>query len=350
MSIKKKSRLKDDFWTQLKERPYDYDLFQVLRLLDAQDGAQWPLGKAPHPHQEPIRLGQQPSLSFAPTTLASAEVKKECTAHELMIYSFGLLGPNGPMPLHFTEYVRERYLHHQDSTFLDFLNLFHHRLILLFYRAWANSQPTVSLDREDNQAFNHYISSLIGMGSGETYSDDSIPRDAKCFMAGHFVRQHYDAEGLAKILSHYFQLPVQILENIPVWLPIAKEQQTRLSIHQLPKLGQDTFLGLMARDIQHKIRIELGPMTLAQYQLFLPDQAHAIELRDWVRHYIGIEYQWDVRLILHKEEVARAQLGGDQRLGLSSWLRDDDNDCDANDLFFMPENFEHRYQDTNLNR
>ncbi|OOQ56174.1 hypothetical protein A0O00_12860 [Proteus mirabilis] len=339
MSVKKPSRLADDFWISLKNHPYEFDLFQVLRLLDAQGGATWPLGKAPHPYQEPIRLGQQPSLSFAPSTLASVEAKKECDLHELMIYSFGLLGPNGPMPLHFTEYVRERYLHHQDRTFVDFLNLFHHRLILLFYRAWADSQPAVSLDREDNQAFSHYISSLIGMGSDKGL----IPRDAKCYMAGHFARQHYDAEGLAKILSHYFQLPVQIIENIPVWLPIETEQQTRLSMEQSAKLGQNSFLGLMTRDIQHKFRIELGPMTLSQYQLFLPGNKYATELRDWVRHYVGIEYLWDVRLILHKEEVTRTQLGGMHRLGLNSWLRDADNSEDANDLFFMPENFESEY-------
>ena len=45
---------------------------------------------------------------------------------------FGLLGPNGPLPLHLTEYVRERLRHHADPTFARFLDLFHHRFALFF--------------------------------------------------------------------------------------------------------------------------------------------------------------------------------------------------------------------------
>lgn len=341
MSSAPTQRLPEDFWTSLTEHPYEHDLFQILRLLDAQGGFEWPLGRAPHPQQEPIRLGQQPSLSFAPATLASAGLVDNTPLYQLMIYSFGLFGPNGPLPLHFTEYVRERYLHNQDHTLLDFLNLFHHRLILLFYRAWANSQPTVSLDRADDQAFTRYLSSLVGMGESTLPARDSLPTHAKYFMAGHLVRQRRDAEGLAKILRHYFQVPVRILENIPVWLSIAPNLQTRLAVDQPQRLGQEAFLGRMVRDVQHKFRIELGPMPLSEYQRFLPGGPQATALRDWVRHYVGIEYLWDVRLILRKEEVSRATLGGRQYLGLSSWLRDADHDRDANDLIFSPEPIEH---------
>lgn len=334
-------RLPDDFWASLTEHPYEHDLFQILRLLDAQGGFEWPLGRAPHPQQEPLRLGQQPSLSFAPSTLASAGPVENTQLYQLMIYSFGLFGPNGPLPLHFTEYVRERYLHNQDRTLLDFLNLFHHRLILLFYRAWANSQPTVSLDRQDDQAFTRYISSLVGMGENSLAARDSLPTHAKYFMAGHLVRQRCDAEGLAKILRHYFQVQVQIIENIPVWLSIASYQQTRLAVDQPQPLGQEAFLGRMVRDVQHKFRIELGPMSQQEYLRFLPGSSQAIALRDWVRHYVGIEYLWDVRLILRKGEVSRTTLGGEHRLGLNSWLRDANNDNDAGELIFSPEPIVH---------
>lgn len=337
LEVRNTQRLPDDFWTALSEQPYQHDLFQILRRLDAQGGLEWPLGRAPHPHQEPIRLGQQPSLSFAPSTLASAGPASDSPAYQLMIYSFGLFGPNGPLPLHFTEYVRERYLHNQDRTLLDFINLFHHRLILLFYRAWANSQPTVSLDREDDQAFTRYLSSVIGMGTDRLRPQDSLPTHAKYFMAGHLVRQGRDAEGLAKILRYYFQVPVRIIENIPVWLSIAPEQQTRLVADKGLQLGLDVFLGRAVRDVQHKFRIELGPMSLAEYQRFMPGSPQAMELRDWVRHYVGIEYLWDVRLILRKEQVSRATLSDGQRLGLSSWLRDNDGANDAGDLIFSPE-------------
>lgn len=340
MSSNTTPRLSDDFWTALTEHPYKHDLFQILRMIDAQGGFEWRLGQAPHPHQEPIRLGQSPSLSFAPSTLASAGPADNAPQYQLMIHSFGLFGPNGPLPLHFTEYVRERYLQNQDRTLLDFLNLFHHRLILLFYRAWANSQPTVALDREDDRSFTRYISSLVGMGGQSLHCRDSLPTHAKYFMAGHLVRQRRNGEGLAKILQNYFQVPVRILENVPVWLAIAPHQQTRLRAEQPQRLGQDAFLGRMVRDVQHKFRIELGPMPQSEYHRFMPGGPQAIALRDWVRHYIGIEYLWDVRLILCSEEISRAKLGGKQRLGLNSWLRDANSPGSGDELIFSPEPIE----------
>lgn len=337
---RRRQPLSDDFWLVLEEHPYAHDLFQVLRRIDAQAGLEWQLGRAPHPRQEPLRLGQQPSLSFAPSTLAAAGPLADTPFQRLMIYSFGLFGPNGPLPLHFTEYVRERFLHNQDRTLLDFLNLFHHRLILLFYRAWANSQPTVSLDRDDDQAFTRYLSALVGMGVDSLHARDSLPTHCKYFMAGHLVRQGRDAEGLAKILRYYFQVPVRIIENIPVWLSIAPHQQVRLKVGLAQQLGKDIFLGRAVRDVQHKFRIELGPMTFEEYQRFLPGEPQAIALRDWVRHYTGIEYIWDVRLILRKDDVRRTTPGGGQRLGLSSWMRNPDADEHAGDLIFSPEPLE----------
>lgn len=56
-------------------------------------------------------------------------------------FFFGLGGPNGPLPLHLTEYMRERQRNHADPTSKRFLDVFHHRLLSLFYRAWAEARP-----------------------------------------------------------------------------------------------------------------------------------------------------------------------------------------------------------------
>ncbi len=82
----------------------------------------------------------------------------------ISIYGFGLFGPNGPLPLHLTEYARERRRHHSDNTLSAFADLFHHRLILLFYRAWADAQSVNSLDRPDGHRFVDYVASLMNMG------------------------------------------------------------------------------------------------------------------------------------------------------------------------------------------
>ena len=156
--------LPDAFWRGVRETPWRYDLFQLLRRIDAQGGERYPLGRAPLPKFEPLRIGQQPSMGFAPSTVAEVRQREENGLHEVSILSFGLFGPNGPLPVHMTEYARERIHHHQDHSLSAFADLFHHRLTLLFYRAWADAQPAVSLDRDDNRRFEGYLASLIGMG------------------------------------------------------------------------------------------------------------------------------------------------------------------------------------------
>ncbi|MBX4144998.1 type VI secretion system baseplate subunit TssG, partial [Ralstonia pickettii] len=125
---------RDAWWARLRAAPHGYDLFQA------------PLGHAVRPRDEPVRLGQRPSLAFAASMLAGV-TDDGTVPPRIAIHGFGLFGPNGPLPTHLTEYAHERAAQHDDPTFAAFADLFHHRLILLFYRAWADAQPTVTLDR-----------------------------------------------------------------------------------------------------------------------------------------------------------------------------------------------------------
>ncbi len=333
-----RQRLPANFWSALESAPWHYDLFQLLRRIDAQAGEKYPLGRAPQPRHEPLRLGQEPSLAFAPATLASVGKRDGSPLHDVAIFSFGLFGPNGPLPIHMTEYARERVYHHQDTSLTAFANLFHHRLTLLFYRAWADAQPTVSLDRADGQRFSHYLSSLIGMGQPAQRKSGCLSEHARFTQAGHLTRHARDAEGLQKILRQYFAVPVTLVENVPQWLPLEQRDRARLSVGRYrPRLGESLFLGVAVRDVQHKFRIELGPLSLASYNQFLPGEAGARQLRDWVRQYVGIEYVWEVRLALKASDVQGVTLGGSARLGLASWLGKQTNGQPRNDLTFSPE-------------
>ena len=217
--------LPDAFWRGVRETPWRYDLFQLLRRIDAQGGERYPLGRAPLPKFEPLRIGQQPSMSFAPSTLAQVRQREENGLHEVSILSFGLFGPNGPLPVHMTEYARERIHHHQDTSLSAFADLFHHRLTLLFYRAWADAQPAVSLDRADNKRFEGYLASLIGMGQPGQMNKGSLSSHARFTHAGHLTRHGRDPEGLEKIppgSGGLITLPYFAGERTPINDPAAK--------------------------------------------------------------------------------------------------------------------------------
>ncbi|CAM3917129.1 type VI secretion system baseplate subunit TssG [Bordetella muralis] len=306
-----------EFWRALSQDPYSHDLFHTLRWIDARAGARLPLGRDTVARNEPVRLRQEPSMAFAPSTLASVSLGRGSRPPELSIYSFGLFGPNGPLPLHLTEYARERMYHYGDRTLSGFADVFHHRLILLFYRAWADAQSTVSLDRKEAR-FTRYVASLLHMGMPSLARRDAVMDHAKFFMAGHLLRQTRNPEGLKQILQTFFSVPVRIAEFVPQWIRLDPSQ--RLGLGGAMGLGQDTILGAAVRDAQHKFRIELGPLTRADYTSFLPGGRRAKQLLHWVRDYIGVELAWDVRPVLKRQDVRGVKLGEPQPLGLSSWL------------------------------
>ncbi len=311
--------LPEHFWQQLAERPYAHDLFHVLRWVDARGQLPKGLGRAATPRHEPLRLRQTPHMAFAPSTLSGATLPAPGRPASISIYSFGLFGPNGPLPLHLTEYVRERTIHHGDGTLAAFADLFHHRLILLFYRAWADAQDTVSLDRAD-QPFSRHLASLLHLGAPSQQARDSVSDHARYAMAGHLLRQSRNPEGLVQILTMYFGVPVRLHEFVSQWVRLDTAEQLRLG-GQSGKLGQGALLGAAVLDASHKFRIEVGPVRLADYLAFLPSRKHARRLRDWVRQYVGIELDWDLRLVLDRRDVQGLSLGREGApLGLASWL------------------------------
>ena len=131
--------------------------------MPVRDKPRW--GDALRPVDEPVRLGQDPDLSFAPAPLASFELGQDGAPPRLQVRLFGLLGPNGPLPLHLTEYARERLRHAGDPTLSRFLDLFHHRFLALFYRAWAQAQPHVNRDRPNDDRFAVYVGAFVGHGA-----------------------------------------------------------------------------------------------------------------------------------------------------------------------------------------
>ncbi|HZZ06517.1 type VI secretion system baseplate subunit TssG [Paraburkholderia sp.] len=331
-------RTLDQFWQRVADAPYEYDLYTLLRWLDARAGGPSPLGRATHPADEPLRIGQAPSLAFAPATLAAATAPADNKRPRVLIHSFGLFGPNGPLPLHLTELVRERARHHDDHALSAFANLFHHRLILLFYRAWADAQPTVSLDRGDGGRFDRYLASLIHLGWPSGRRPDALSDHARYFMAGHLVRQTRNPEGLRSILRAYLGVAVEIVEWIPHWLPVEAPQRTALRTRaDTRRLGAGAILGVAVRDAQTAFQIRLGPLSHEQYVALLPGTQRSQLLTDWVRQYAGLEWSWSVRLLMAADQVAGTALAAARPLGLASWLGRRTSTLAASDLVYQPE-------------
>ncbi|MBS0394491.1 MAG: type VI secretion system baseplate subunit TssG, partial [Proteobacteria bacterium] len=316
--------------------PYAFDFYATLRRLECAfpDKPRW--GRALRPADEPVRLGQEPSLSFAPAALAAFTPATEREPARLTVNHFGLLGPNGPLPTHLTEHARERLLHHDDPTFVRFLDLLQHRFIALLYRAWAQGQACVSLDRPAQDGYGEHLGSLIGLGTPAVRGRGAVPDAAKLHYAGLLARRVRTAEDLETLLRDYFGVEARIEQYVGQWLKLAPAERTALG-RAGATLGSRAVLGETVWDRQHKFRIVLGPLSLADYRSFLPGGRRLAELADWVRSDLGFELEWDVQLVLRRAEVPEMRVGAGSRLGWTSWLGRRTDPNDAKDLSLAAE-------------
>lgn len=333
----------DAFLDRVSEAPHEFDLWHLLRWIDAHNADGPPLGRSPRPRLEPLRIGQEPSLAFAPAQLHACDRAGERGPARLTILGFGLFGPNGPLPIHLTEFARERLRAHGDRTFVGFCNLFHHRFTLFFYRAWADSQATVSLDRPNDERFSRYLGSLIHLGDDTLRDRDAVPDHAKLFGAGHLVRATRNAEGLQRLLETFFRATVRIEQWVGQWLALAPEQRTRLGGGRPEEqLGIGTVAGERVPDVQGKFRLRIGPLSLTDYEAHLPGGMSFTQVLAWLRNYVGLEFAWDVRLVLNRDQVPAARLGSASRLGWTTWLGTRASRADADDLVLGHEDWSSR--------
>jgi len=297
------------------------DFFQVLRLIENTRPDLPRIGASLRPRDDAVRFGQDPALVFHASAVQAFRRADGAARARLAVNFFGLLGANGPLPIHITEYVRDRLRHGGDATMLAFLDVFHHRMLALFYRARASAEPVISLDRADGDRFSTFIGSLFGIGAPGLRERDDIGDFAKLHFAGLLANKTRPAAGLVTILRAYFKLPVALEQFVGHWMRLPLEVQSRIGrVEDGNRVGGSLMLGSRVWDCQHKFRIVVGPLEYADYQRFMPGGESMRRLRDWVRMYAGLQLDWDVRLVLKKEQVPPLRLGGATRMGWSTWL------------------------------
>lgn len=313
-------------WTRmldaLSRSAPQFDFFQAMRRLEAvhRDSADRPrFGEGLRPADEPLRLGQEPSLSFPASSLAGLASSAEGPPR-LLVNFFGLLGPNGPLPLHLTEYTRDRQRNADDPTMARFFDLFHHRMLMFFYRAWAAGQPTVSRDLPATDRFELYVGALVALGLASLRHRDAFPDLAKLHFAGRLAPHHRNAEGLEAMVGDFFDVPARIQSFMGEWIDLPADRRWRLGADTgVGRLGMSSMLGARTWTRQQKFRLVVGPLGRAKFQSLLPGGSALPKLAAMVRTYVGDEMHWDLRLIL-EEKVEEPFRLGQSRLSWTAWL------------------------------
>jgi len=161
------------------------------------------------------------------------------------------------------------------------------------------------------------------------------------FYAGILAQQHRSAVMLERLLGDYLDRPTRVVSFVGRWLRLRPEEQTRLGTRgAFNRLGADAVAGRKVWDVQGKYRIRVGPLSLRDFHEFLPGGPAAARLSALARFYDRGELDFDVQLVLRREEVPACRIGRDAdaaRLGRSAWLKRRAFVRDADDATFRPD-------------
>lgn len=312
-----------------------YDFFELLRRLERRGGL---FGHAGRPDREPGRLGQHVRLSFATQDVVGFTDAEDGAPARVTVANLGLLGPEGPMPLHLTRWVLDRLSQRwfagtdarqtSDTTFIDFVNVLQHRMIALFYRAWADAMPAVQVERSVGGRVREMLEALAGIGlPGMRTPDLDV---VKLRQAASIANQVDGPERLTLFLTDAFKVPVRLKEFVAAWLAVPAQLQTRLG-GEHAALGRSATIGPRSFTRQSRIEVRIGPLGYDEFMAFLPGGQRLKLLKQAIRDMIGEVLDVDVRVVLAKAAVPPPKIGTVQ-IGRNAWLARPAESGDADDM------------------
>jgi type VI secretion system protein ImpH len=377
---------------RLHDAPWEFDFFQAVRILRWLRPHDVPVGRDGPPWREVASFRAHQSLAFPVSAIVRVEWTDPARPPWVMENFLGLTGPSGVLPLHYTETIlahhdwRERTegfplppdettgeptlapaLLDRQSAIRDFFDLFNHRFVSFFYRAWEKYRivPQFELrrfrDRREPDPYTRALLSVIGLGLPALRNRLAVqmPADVRrpaarragiddlslIHFSGLISNHKPNAASLAVLLRAYFGVEAEVIPFVGQWLTIEEAQQTRIGDPgQNNILGGPASIGVRAYDIQSKFRVRLGPLDFERFQSFLPEppagappMGLALVFR-LVRFYAGEELDCDVELVLRAADVPPTRLAGGgepgSRLGWNSWIIGEPARSDAIDAAF----------------
>jgi type VI secretion system protein ImpH len=309
----------------LAREPYQFEFFQAVRLLERFSPDRKPVGRFVKPSTEVARFGAHPSLNFPASQIQSIQ-QRPGQPPFVEVNFMGLTGPLGLLPHAYTELMRER-IRQKDTAFRDFLDIFHHRIISLFYQAWEKYRFTIAYERGERDRFSHHLLDLIGLGTQGLHDRQDVADDSLIYYSGLLSMNTRSAAALQQILADYFEIEVAIEQFVGAWYPMDPENQCHIGEETgwSEQLGWGAVAGDEIWEQQSRIRIRLGPLTFAQYREFLPGESAWKELRAITRFFARGEFDVEVQLVMKREEVPPCQLGQETdaapQLGWSTWVK-----------------------------
>ena len=308
---------------QLFDEPYRFRFFQAVRVLERAKAHRKPVGQDAAANEEVVRFRTRQTFSFPACEIhdLTDDPAQDSNPPEMMVSFMGVTGPLGVLPHQYTELLMDR-IRYGDTALWSFLDIFNHRLISHFYRVWEKYHFPVAYERTGEDQFTAFLFDLIGLGTNGLRRRFSFNDQSLLFYGGLIAQRPHSATAIAAIVSDYFAVPANVVQFPGEWLKLGDNVSALGRANS--QLGGNTIAGTRVWSEQSKFRVRVGPMSLKNFRRFVPVGQAYKPLTEILRFLSGLEFEFDVQLVLKKDEVPFSILGIDQhgpRLGWTSWLK-----------------------------
>ena len=167
----------------LFDEGYRFEFFQAVRLLERVFAERGPVGRDVRPGEEVVRFRAHNSLTFPPSSIDDLSRSEDGGPATMVVAFMGLTGPSGVLPRHYTELVLEEE-RRRERGLAAFFDVFNHRMISLFYRAWQKyrvpiaheqaSRPGAAPDQFTESLYAHFGMATPGLRGRQQVEDQTF--------------------------------------------------------------------------------------------------------------------------------------------------------------------------------
>jgi type VI secretion system protein ImpH len=311
--------------TQLVADAHSFEFFQAVTLLQRLRDEMRPVGTFSSPGDEAVRFRVNQRLGFPASEIQKLDVKEGAPA-EMTVNFMGMTGPMGVLPYTYSELILER-ARAKDYSLASFLDIFNHRAISMFYRAWQKFRFPVTYAAGGRDLFTQYLLDLVGLGTAGLRDRQEIEDEALLHYVSLVAMQARSAEALQQLLADYFEVPIEIQQFTGAWYGLDRSTQCAMTDVDSPstQVGSGAVVGDAVWDRQGRVRIRIGPLNMERYNDFLPRGSAYAALRAITRFFSNQCLDFEVQLVLDRSQVPDIQLDLDSkspaRLGWVSWAK-----------------------------
>ncbi len=289
-----------------------YQLFQLLRLLEAQSPQAVPIGESGPAAAESVRLRPSVELSFPAVETVATEptVSPQGMPRTIVTANItGLYGVGSPLPRAYPHRVLLQA--DTESQQRDFLDIIHHRALSLWYRSYRRQHYEQSFSADGSDLLSRALLDCIGVPEGATEEQLGAPPVRLLRYLGLLCARTRTAAGLETILREELQQPIRV-EMAPlrlVRLPQSQWPTLSSNPNKRSALGRDLVIGSRHLDRQTSLKLHIGPVSYESLLSYWPGAVLHKRLHALSAFYLRQPLVLTLCVSVPKAELARQRLG-----------------------------------------